>query len=89
MRMGVHNQSLAASLELADLVRLFAPTDLGWDPAPYFESLEGRASVFERVDDIVTRVAAEAGAGDQILVMSNGGFGGIHQKLLDALAATA
>jgi len=89
MRMGVHNQSLAASLELADLVRLFAPTDLGWDPAPYFESLEGRASVFERVDDIVARVAAEAGAGDQILVMSNGGFGGIHQKLLDALAATA
>lgn len=89
MRMGVHNRSLAASLELADLVRLFAPQDLGWDPTPYFESLEGRATIFERVDDIVARVVAEAGTGDHVLVMSNGSFGGIHQKLLDALAASA
>jgi UDP-N-acetylmuramate: L-alanyl-gamma-D-glutamyl-meso-diaminopimelate ligase len=85
MRMGVHNRSLAASLELADSVHLFAPADLGWDPAPLFSNLGERAAVFARVDDIVARVAAEARPGDHLLVMSNGGFQGIHQKLLDAL----
>jgi UDP-N-acetylmuramate: L-alanyl-gamma-D-glutamyl-meso-diaminopimelate ligase len=39
------------------------------------------------VDDIVRAVAAEAGTGDLVVLMSNGGFGGIHQKLLRALAA--
>jgi UDP-N-acetylmuramate: L-alanyl-gamma-D-glutamyl-meso-diaminopimelate ligase len=85
MRMGVHNESLAASLELADLVHLFAPADLGWDPGPLFSSLDERTTVFDRVDDIVTQVVAEAGPGDHLLVMSNGGFQGIHQKLLHAL----
>jgi len=85
MRMGVHNRSLAASLELADSVHLFAPADLGWDPVPLFASMGERATFFERVEDIVERVAAEAGPHDHVLVMSNGGFQGIHQKLLDAL----
>ncbi len=48
-----------------------------WRPGPVLYS----------VDAIVDRVAAETRAGDQVLVMSNGGFGGIHQKLLDALQA--
>jgi UDP-N-acetylmuramate: L-alanyl-gamma-D-glutamyl-meso-diaminopimelate ligase len=86
MRMGVHNESLGASLELADLVYLYAPADLGWDPAPLFAGLGNRATVFERVDDIVARIAVDAGPGDHILVMSNGGFGGIHGKLLDAMS---
>jgi UDP-N-acetylmuramate: L-alanyl-gamma-D-glutamyl-meso-diaminopimelate ligase len=86
MRMGVHNESLGASLELADLIYLYAPTDLGWDPAPLFAGLGNRATVFERVDDIVARIAVDAGPGDHILVMSNGGFGGIHGKLLDAMS---
>jgi UDP-N-acetylmuramate: L-alanyl-gamma-D-glutamyl-meso-diaminopimelate ligase len=85
MRMGVHNLSLAASLDLADLVHLFAPADLGWDAAPVFTGLGERATVFERAEDIVARVAAEAAPGDHLLIMSNGGFQGIHQKLLDAL----
>lgn len=87
MRMGVHNASLAASLELADLVRLFAPADLGWDPAPLFVGFGPRAAFFEQLDDIVVQIVAEAKPGDHLLIMSNGGFGGIHQKLLDALAA--
>ena len=87
MRMGVHNATLAASLERADLIRLFAPTDLEWDPAPLFAGFGPRAELFDRVDDIVGRVAAEAAPGDHLLIMSNGGFGGIHGKLLDALAA--
>ncbi|WP_089725106.1 UDP-N-acetylmuramate:L-alanyl-gamma-D-glutamyl-meso-diaminopimelate ligase [Candidatus Thiosymbion oneisti] len=87
MRMGVHKASLVASLEAADLVCLFAPADLGWDPAPWFAGLGRRATLFTRVDDIVDQVVAEARPGDHLVVMSNGGFGGIHQQLLDALAA--
>ena len=86
MRMGVHNESLAASLELADLVRLFVPPDLGWDPAPLIEGLGERVTVMDSVQEIVDRVSAESGPGDHVLVMSNGGFQGIHQKLLDAIA---
>jgi UDP-N-acetylmuramate: L-alanyl-gamma-D-glutamyl-meso-diaminopimelate ligase len=85
MRMGVHKDALAASLEAADLVHLYAPTDLGWDPAPVLSDLGRRATHYEQVEDIVSRIAEEAEPGDHLLVMSNGGFGGIHQKLLDAL----
>jgi len=85
MRLGVHNELLAASLEHADRVFVFSPQDLGWDAAPVFESLGARAEVFDGIDAIVERVAAEAGEGDQVLVMSNGGFHGIHLKLLQAL----
>jgi len=87
MRMGVHKESLAASLESADLVRLFAPAELEWDPAPWFAGFGRRATLFARVDNIVDQVAAEARPGDHLVVMSNGDFGGIHRKLLDALAA--
>ncbi len=88
MRMGVHQESLVASLEPADLVHLLAPAaDLGWDPAPLFAGPGRQATLFARVDDIVDQVVTEARPGDHLVVMSNGGFGGIHQKLLDALAA--
>ena len=86
MRLGVHNAELAASLADADLVCVHAPADLGWDPAAVFAPLGDKARVFDEVEAIVARVAAEAGPGDQVLVMSNGGFQGIHQRLLDALA---
>jgi UDP-N-acetylmuramate: L-alanyl-gamma-D-glutamyl-meso-diaminopimelate ligase len=85
MRLGVHNAKLAASLADADRVYVFAPHDLGWDAAPVFRTLGERAAVFARVEDIVARVVTECREGDQVLVMSNGGFQGIHQKLLDAL----
>jgi UDP-N-acetylmuramate: L-alanyl-gamma-D-glutamyl-meso-diaminopimelate ligase len=87
MRMGVHNAELAASLTCADRVYVFAPPDLGWDPAAVFASLGGKAAVFADIEPIVTRVAAEAAPGDHVLVMSNGGFQGIHQRLLAALGA--
>jgi len=87
MRMGVHKESLVASLEAADLVYLFTPAELGWDPAPLFAGPGRRTTLFTRVDDIVAQVVTEAQPGDHLVVMSNGGFGGIHRKLLDALAA--
>jgi UDP-N-acetylmuramate: L-alanyl-gamma-D-glutamyl-meso-diaminopimelate ligase len=87
MRLGVHNAELPASLGDADRVYVHAPADLGWDAQAVFAPLNARALVLDSVEAIVTRVVAESNPGDQVLVMSNGGFGGIHQKLLDALRA--
>lgn len=87
MKLGVHNAELPASLADADLIYVHAPADLGWDAAGVFAGLGARAAVLGGVEAIVERVAAEARPGDQVLVMSNGGFGGIHLKLLDALGA--
>jgi UDP-N-acetylmuramate: L-alanyl-gamma-D-glutamyl-meso-diaminopimelate ligase len=87
MRLGVHNATLAASLGLADQVYVFAPADLGWDAAPVFASLGARAAIFSQVEDIVAQVANQGRTGDQVLVMSNGGFQGIHERLLEALRA--
>jgi UDP-N-acetylmuramate: L-alanyl-gamma-D-glutamyl-meso-diaminopimelate ligase len=86
MRLGVHNALLPDSLSLADRIYVHAPKDLGWDAQRVFADLGPRATVLDNVAAIVERVAAESAPGDQVLVMSNGGFGGIHQKLLDALS---
>jgi UDP-N-acetylmuramate: L-alanyl-gamma-D-glutamyl-meso-diaminopimelate ligase len=87
MRLGVHNATLAASLSLAHRIFVYAPPDLGWDAPGVFAPLGERATVFSRVEDIVDGIAREARRSDQVLVMSNGGFRGIHERLLAALAA--
>ena len=85
MRMGVHAGQLADALRGADQVWLYRPADLAWDPAPVLRELGGRLRVRDTVQQIVDGLTAEARPGDQVLVMSNGGFEGIHQRLLDAL----
>jgi UDP-N-acetylmuramate: L-alanyl-gamma-D-glutamyl-meso-diaminopimelate ligase len=87
MRLGVHATALASSLDAADAVQVYAPADLDWDAAAALSPLGERLRVATAVEQIVAAVSAEARAGDHVLVMSNGGFGGIHQLLLDALAA--
>jgi UDP-N-acetylmuramate: L-alanyl-gamma-D-glutamyl-meso-diaminopimelate ligase len=59
---------------------------LGWDLAQALSPLGRKAQAFDDLDALVQAVKQAAHAGDQVLVMSNGGFGGVHQKLLDALA---
>lgn len=86
MRMGVHANTLAPSLAAADEVLLYTPPDLGWDPGQVVAALGDRARLFDEIATVVEYVAAEARPGDHVLVMSNGGFGGIHEKLLEALA---
>jgi len=84
MRLGVHAQSLAASLGDADLAILYQPPGLGWDLAP----LPRYASNIEIVSDlteIISKLTAMAQAGDHIVLMSNGSFGGLHQSLRQAL----
>lgn len=84
MRMGVHRDRLAAALAEADLVFLHAPADLGWDPAPVTDALE-RAAACPDVDGLLRALLAQARPGDHVLIMSNGGFGGLHERLLAAL----
>jgi len=85
MKMGVHRDTLAASLAGADHVWLHEPDELGWSLADSLPADDQRISVRHSVDSIVKDVCAMATAGDHVLVMSNGGFGGIHEKLLQAL----
>jgi UDP-N-acetylmuramate: L-alanyl-gamma-D-glutamyl-meso-diaminopimelate ligase len=87
MRMGVHRDTLAASMQGADFIWLHEPPELDWSLADLVRDMEVPVEVSPSVDAIVAEVVQVARSGDHILVMSNGGFGGIHQKLLDKLSA--
>jgi UDP-N-acetylmuramate: L-alanyl-gamma-D-glutamyl-meso-diaminopimelate ligase len=91
MKQGSVKAALPGSLREADLVYCYGARDgkhaLGWDPAEAMAPLGARARSFSDLDALVQAVAADARAGDHVLVMSNGGFGGVHQRLLEALAA--
>jgi len=85
MRLGIHKESLASSLQIADEVILFQPKGLDWDMHDVLNKLGDKAKLFDDIDVLVSSVTKARQSGDQLLVMSNGGFGGIHNKLLDAL----
>ena len=86
MKLGVMKDALPGSLAEADLVYCYS-ANLGWNPAGALAPLGTKAVCHSDLDALVAAIAAEAKPGDQVLVMSNGGFGGIHQKLLDRLSA--
>ena len=86
MKRGVHKETLADSLKQADSTYLFQPDNIDWSVQDVADACHQPAHVSDDMDVFVAKIVSEAQAGDQILVMSNGGFGGIHQKLLDALA---
>ena len=85
MKLGAMKAQLPWSLEEADLSFCHGG-GLGWDAGQALAPLGELAVVCETVDDLVQRVVAVAKPGDHILCMSNGGFGGVHGKLLEALA---
>lgn len=89
MKMGVHRDTLAPSLAGADEVWLYAPPDLGWDPAGALASLGARAHSSASVDSLAGQLVERLREGDQLLIMSNGGFGGLHDKVLAGLARRA
>lgn len=84
MKMGVHQQPLADSLQLADATYLFRPSDVNWDLAAVANACPG-GHLHDELDELIAALVREAKPDDHILVMSNGGFGGIHQRLLQAL----
>jgi UDP-N-acetylmuramate: L-alanyl-gamma-D-glutamyl-meso-diaminopimelate ligase len=86
MRLGVHREALGPALAGADEVWLHAPPDLGWDADAVVAGLRPRGHVSRDVDALAKSLAAAARPGDHVLIMSNGGFGGLHGKLLAELA---
>lgn len=87
MRMGVHRDTLAASLVEADQVLLFQPPDLGWDLAQVGAALGDKARTLGSVNAMVAALAGDLKKDDHVLIMSNGSFDDIHAKLLERLQA--
>ncbi len=85
MKLGNMREALPGSLANADRVFVYA-NNLGWDVAAAFAPIAGKTAVFDDLSAMVAAITAEAGQGDHILVMSNGGFGGVHGKILESLA---
>jgi UDP-N-acetylmuramate: L-alanyl-gamma-D-glutamyl-meso-diaminopimelate ligase len=86
MKMGAVKDQLAPSLVGADKVFCFEG-GLGWDTALALAPLGAKSNSYSDLSKMIAAIDAEAKANDVVLVMSNGGFGGIHQKLLDLLKA--
>ena len=85
MKLGAMKAALPGSLAVADRVYCYA-ANLGWDAAAALAPLGKRATVCDDLSALVEAIVADARPGDHVLVMSNGGFGGIHEKLLARLA---
>ena len=88
MKLGVMKDALPASLKDADAVFCYS-ANLGWDARGALAPLGSKAMVSDDLNELIAAIAAAAKPGDQVLVMSNGGFGGIHEKLLQRLQTTA
>jgi len=91
MKLGTMSARLPESLQAADLVFCYGARSgrnaLGWEPAQALAPMGARARSFDDLDALVRSAVAAARPGDHVLVMSNGGFGGVHDRLLSALAA--
>ncbi|NOS95790.1 MAG: UDP-N-acetylmuramate:L-alanyl-gamma-D-glutamyl-meso-diaminopimelate ligase [Methylotenera sp.] len=84
MKLGVMKNALPASLKEADLVFCFS-ANLGWDATEALAPISNKTQIYDDLKQLVTAITQAAKPGDHVLVMSNGGFGGVHQKILDAL----
>jgi UDP-N-acetylmuramate: L-alanyl-gamma-D-glutamyl-meso-diaminopimelate ligase len=86
MKLGTHRDALAKSLERADRVWLYQGPNVTWDVAGSVAALGERASVSKDLDRLIATLTETLTSGDHVLIMSNGGFGGIHKQLLERLA---
>jgi UDP-N-acetylmuramate: L-alanyl-gamma-D-glutamyl-meso-diaminopimelate ligase len=87
MKMGVHNEELAAALDGANIIALFRPADFGSAFDAALAPLGDRLQLFENYDELVSGLVGRLLPGDQVVFMSNGGFGAVRQKLTVALNA--
>ncbi|EGW53927.1 UDP-N-acetylmuramate:L-alanyl-gamma-D-glutamyl-meso-diaminopimelate ligase [Candidatus Endoriftia persephonae] len=85
MRRGVHAGELAGALQVADWVLFFRPAELAWDAAAALQPLGDRVALFDSSEAIIEALAETAQPGDHLLIMSNGGFEGLHRRLLERL----
>lgn len=86
MRMGVHRERLASSLDVADKVYLYQPPATKWSTAEVALQIGESAASYSDIDRMVDQIKSEVVAGDHILIMSNGGFENVHEKLMEAMA---
>jgi UDP-N-acetylmuramate: L-alanyl-gamma-D-glutamyl-meso-diaminopimelate ligase len=86
MRMGVFKDQLAPALNAADQVILYQAPDLGWELDEVVQALGDRGQICTSIEGTIAAILALVRFGDRVLIMSNGGFGGIHARLLDALS---
>jgi UDP-N-acetylmuramate: L-alanyl-gamma-D-glutamyl-meso-diaminopimelate ligase len=86
MKLGVFKDSLAPALAAADAVILYQAPDLGWDLGTVAGKLGARGQVCHSLDETLVAIQARLQPETQVLIMSNGGFGGIHERLLQALS---
>lgn len=87
MKLGAHREGLAPSTADADYVFWYAPDNLGWDLATTVANAPVPTQVCNSLDAIIAGVVALAQPDTQVVIMSNGGFGGIHTQLIEALEA--
>jgi UDP-N-acetylmuramate: L-alanyl-gamma-D-glutamyl-meso-diaminopimelate ligase len=85
MRAGVHRDTLAPAFAAADEVWLYAPPDLGWDVNAVVAQLGEHGRARHDLATLSADLARTLRPGDHVLVMSNGSFGGLHERLLEAL----
>ncbi|RLA23645.1 MAG: UDP-N-acetylmuramate:L-alanyl-gamma-D-glutamyl-meso-diaminopimelate ligase [Gammaproteobacteria bacterium] len=85
MRMGVHKETLGQSLNLADEALIYQPEALDWSLDTVKKQSDCKVSIFTNIDDIVRHLVDTSRSGDHFLFMSNGGFGGIHKQVEEAL----
>lgn len=86
MKMGIHKSTLVESWQDADEIFVFEPDSLDWSIKDHQNENSIPCHIHNDMEQLQNAILATAKPGDSILVMSNGGFGGIHAKLLDALA---
>ncbi|TAN71118.1 MAG: UDP-N-acetylmuramate:L-alanyl-gamma-D-glutamyl-meso-diaminopimelate ligase [Methylobacter sp.] len=84
MRLGVHTKTLAESLGNADLAIIYQPEGMGWNLGE-LKKYAGNIEICSSLDDIINKLKFEARYGGHFVLMSNGSFGGIYQRLQDAL----
>jgi len=89
MRLGTHREQLAPSVAAADRVFWYQPAGLDWDLQPVVDASPVPAAVYASIEAIIEALQAYRDSGGHVVIMSNGGFGGIHGKLLAALQAPA
>ena len=87
MRDGTHQNALESAFEDADLVYLYQPADLQWDLAKTAAGIGTNCSIHSDLNDLIESVSNAAKRGDHVVIMSNGGFEGLHQKLREQLTS--
>ncbi|MFT6927449.1 MAG: UDP-N-acetylmuramate: L-alanyl-gamma-D-glutamyl-meso-diaminopimelate ligase [Psychromonas sp.] len=86
MKLGVHKETLVDALSAADSVYFFASDDISWSIQELFDAQGKEVNISHDIDELCSKLVSIAEPNDHVLIMSNGGFGNIHQKLLEQLA---